>query len=221
MKRFYQTINQAWSKRHGKHRRTNPASHSDPAVGTDHGTGGTAARDALLAYPRALTIVADPRIADEPAPAVPYAGIRTGELIGHRLWWLLPCGHLSSLAHRRVWVPGETVYGDVDKAIMHDEWIYYPIWGGVYSFASRSSLSREVDDLLIRLHRFKTGQATWMWPSWNPYRECEGVVTGTIKMWGEVIECEHGYRAEYAKLTSIIAVHGQGDVDALRAKYGV
>ena len=39
-------------------------------------------------------------------------------------------------------------------------------------------------------------------------------------MWGDIVEHETGYRAEYAKLVSLDEVYGNGcDLEKLRAKY--
>jgi hypothetical protein len=56
---------------------------------------------------------------------------------------------------------------------------------------------------------------------WSP------IVIGSVAMWGEVIECQHGWRSEYAAVRSIIKVTGDIRlwrkhrlVKELRQKYG-
>jgi hypothetical protein len=52
-------------------------------------------------------------------------------------------------------------------------------------------------------------------------------VLGCVDLWGEVIETEHGYRAEFARVHSIISMPKYettmlgGELKALRTKYGV
>lgn len=47
------------------------------------------------------------------------------------------------------------------------------------------------------------------------------MAVGTVRLWGEVIEHERGYRAEFAKVHSLDHVFGEADLAALRARYGV
>src|SRR5262245_59977611 len=127
MKKFYQTLNQApRSMRHGKHRRTSPPAHGSPIVRASDSTGGTDEEFTIVSTtwyaPGSVTWVSAVDFAkpDPTPPAIPYAGIRTGELIGYRLWWILrsPKGtRLCSLAHRRLWEPGETIVGNVDQIV--------------------------------------------------------------------------------------------------------
>jgi hypothetical protein len=60
------------------------------------------------------------------------------------------------------------------------------------------------------------------------YSTGDRLVMGSIKIWGEVVEHEDGYRAEYAQIESIDEVvcfpswlSGKKNLNALRAKYGV
>lgn len=219
--KFYQTLNQAprSARQHGKHWRTSPPAYGSPVVGTDHSAGRSTTVYSWSTIGSALTW-------NEPEPpkppTVPYAGIRTGELIGYRLWWLLPQG-ISSLAHKRIWEPGETVEGNLDETVN----IFGTIWGGTYAFHDPSSLDREASEGLAAIRDWQRLQQSnpWMIMSspfrWEGSSEAIGLVTGTIKMWGEVVEHERGYRAQFAKLNRLDAIYGEGDINALRAKYGV
>lgn len=103
--KFYQTLNQPSRsmKNHGKHRRTSPPAYGSPIVGTDPSTRGS---DKDIASP----------LPEPKPPAIPHAGIRTGELIGYRLWWVIG-ESLCSLAHLRFWLPNETIVGDTLKPV--------------------------------------------------------------------------------------------------------
>lgn len=224
--KFHQTLNLApRSAKHGQHRRSSSSSHRDPIVGTDYSAGGSDEDDAsntvTISWSTLRTFAWEPLLPEPKPPAIPNAGIRTGELIGHRLWWLIE-GQLCSLAHRQLWKPGESLYGDTNK-LVSDWWLYdQPIWGGTYAYASADYAAQAVQshyDGLARVLASRTRPPILV--GWSPYHEATAIVAGTIKMWGDVVEHEHGYRAEFAKLNSIDSMYGLGDIDALCARYGV
>lgn len=188
--------------RHGSHRRANPTSH-------DHSADGTGTRS------RAHNAAARADTAESGAPAVPSAGIRAGEIIGHRLWWVVQqdgVPWLRSLAHHFLWIPGEPVKGNIREIVAshlvtHHNYIERKnIWGGVYSYPTSGHLSKEI-------------------AFWRGFA-CGPLVLGTVKLWGEVVEHKEGYRAEYAKVHSLRAVvsrpgdpPGAVDLEALRTRY--
>lgn len=200
-------------KSHGKHRRTSPQTHGHSADRADQGSRGTYALTPRTTW----TTFAEPQ-----PPAIPYAGIRTGELIGHRLWWMIvekDKQWLCSLAHRRLWLPGETIEGDLEKPVD----IFCSIFGGTYAFSNRDFIEPE-------LNEWKHSICTWneqlklgfIWVTgfhWFPLHESTTLVSGTVKMWGEVVEHERGYRSQFAKLHSLDAIYGSGDLDGLRRRY--
>lgn len=212
---FYQTLNQApKGPKHGKHRRASAPSHRSPVVGTDHGTG----KDdtfAVFSWNTGWFAFDQPK-----PPAIPYAGIRAGEIIGHRLWLLVEAGgqqHLRSLAHHRLWAPGETVEGDTSAIV--NSW--GPIYGGTYAFKDRGDCNMEIAFFATELMRVGGRLAIMGDVFGDPGAICIAVVVGTVKMWGEVVEHETGYRAEFAKLQSIDELYGGGDIEELRARYFV
>lgn len=100
--------------------------------------------------------------------AIPYEGMRPGEIIAYRCWPIRR-GFLWSTAAERAWAPNEPMEaedGHLEKGL------------GVYAF---KSMSRVVQDF---------GMMT----------EC---AFGTVELWGEVVEHEVGYRAQYARIRSI------------------
>lgn len=128
---------------------------------------------------------------------------------------------ISSLAHERLWLPGETIHSDTNKLIEHDPWLDFTIWGGVYAFTSDGPLAAEIHQSRTCARDYRRRPSSMWIIGWNPYVETETVVAGTVKMWGDVVEHERGYRAEFAKLNSLDAIYGPGDLDALREKYGL
>lgn len=227
--KYYQTLNLAprSAKNHGKHRRAGTPAHGHSIVGTDYSAGGSDQDGTItITWAGSNSWSAIDFAAPEPKPpTIPHAGIRTGELIGHRLWWLVD-GQLCSLAHKRLWAPDETIHGDTNKAVDGGGMFFNTIWGGTYAFfdADDRHIAKEMAGILANVAEYEAcmrriGVPPWSVWGWNPYEETGTFVRGTIKMWGEVIEHEHGYRAEFAKLNSLDAMYGRGDLDALRAKY--
>ena len=45
--------------------------------------------------------------------------------------------------------------------------------------------------------------------------ECDGVVIGTVALWGVIWDHARGYRAQFARPTSFISSHGKRSQDAL------
>lgn len=215
---------------HGRNRKPTPPTHGDPVDGADPLYGaGPLCRAVRTGLPpatwRSLNTLQtlspggvtyfDPRacvcVSATTPPSIPYAGIRPGEITGHRLWLVLSDLRLCSLAHYFLWKPGATIEGDVDKVVL--DRIFLPsIYGGTYSFRTAKKCEREVEIQGITEVDF---------PNSNYFNQgaIYGIAIGTIKCWGEVVEHEHGYRAQYAKLTSIDRVIGKVDIAALRERY--
>lgn len=152
-------------------------------------------------------------------PTIPYAGVTSGEITGYRGWIVCdePTGPtLCSLAHRFLWEPNATIEGNLTECV--NNYAFNPVFGGVYAFREFSGLMTEIAEAqlyawLMRRHKGPfIEQHTWL-----------GFAHGTVKLWGETVEHETGYRASFAKLTSIdsfIGVDGF-DLAALRQRYGV
>ena len=148
------------------------------------------------------------------ARAIPYAGVRAGEIVGHRAWWIMPDGPLSSLAHYREWTPGETVEGDLNAVCIPGGGNNSTVFGGIYAW---NCISKMV------LQMSWASRITWpelMTLGVYPRVVC-GIVFGTVLMWGEVVEHEAGWRAQYAKIASLDALRGRADLSRLRRAYGV
>lgn len=123
------------------------------------------------------------------SPPIEDAGIKAGEIIAWRCW-KIKYDWLTSMAVESVWVPGQAMNGDIERAGIH-AWKDY---------------GRAIE------YGLEYGG--------------KSIVVGRIKLWGEVIEHEHGYRAEYGKIISIEReiVRGwftQRKIKKIRMKYGV
>src|SRR6185503_4866284 len=107
-RKFYESLNApSWSP-HGKHRRPNPTAHRDPNQQPDPSAGG-ANQTIWTTITKATITKATISTGEIPkSPAIPFAGIRAGELIGHRAWRVIEENgriYLASLAHLREWKP--------------------------------------------------------------------------------------------------------------------
>jgi hypothetical protein len=236
--KFYQTLNQApRSVKHGTHRRTSPPAHGSAIVGADYGPGGSDQGTVWITWAPGGTFNSTVSAVDfarpEPQP-IPYAGIRTGEIIAYRAWFVVNNYELRSLAHHFIWVPGEAVHGDVLKIIddMQNLFRVRLLMGGVYA---HTDIALTIDDVReewsVRYPRQmerEHPQLGWVPSSWDDPVGSEatvevdtflGMAIGAVKLWGEVVEHERGYRAEHAKIVSIDAVCGVVDIERLRAKY--
>lgn len=185
---------------HGN-RRTSSSSHSDSVNGAGEGSRGSDAADAI-AYsfstpgdPRDFSV--DPGVGtlaqlfEDPVDRpIPHCGILAGEIIGYRIWWVDVTGYLRSVVMNHVfWYPDKPMEGNVDK---FTRFSIIPRRTGVYAFKHYRLAKEEYFDGLIL-----TGT-----PRYKPIHTV-GVALGSVKLWGEVVEHELGYRAQFAKVASV------------------
>jgi len=215
---WYAALNQPpRSPKDGRNRRPNPPTHRSAFDRTDHSP---RADDAADAYDYSSWNPIRTYTFSEPTPpTIPHAGIRAGELIGHRMWLVLSGNQLCSLAHYFIWEPNATIEGDINERVNTFPWAFMmPRFGGVYSYFTAGQVQKE-------FHSTEAQQMQFPAPCilGDNMHPCiiHGIAYGTIKCWGEVVEHEHGWRAQYAKLTSIDGVIGYADLPLLRSKYNV
>jgi hypothetical protein len=170
----WQTLN-AGVLLHGKHWRASPKAHGNSVGKSSSSTGRTDAADAFT-YASSIS----DSWKENP---LPNAGIRTGEIIGHRLWYVTREFRLKSLIAYQFWSLEEIVTGDVEK------YVFPGTLGGVYAFKDYDGeIAMEIAYLFLN-------------SQWNPDKI--GIAKGTVKLWGQVIEHEYGYRAQFAKIATI------------------
>lgn len=242
----------SWRILSGKRRKASPQAHSDPVDGAGGGAGGAPAFLTGISQQIASTFVYTTPArgggrsvtpADysklmsqwlyplhEP-PTIPYAGVRSGEIIAWRLWWVID-NKLCSWAHQHTWKPGKVVQGDI-KAVV-DGNSFNPIFGGVYGFKEMEQAALDANRTLDMLHEqiryYGRSSLTYM-SGWNPLSETSTFALGSIALWGEVIEHETGWRGEFAKVNSIdtlytipttdTEVHPPPSIHNLRRIYGL
>jgi hypothetical protein len=109
--------------------------------------------------------------------------IRAGEIVGWRIWKLCN-GLLDSVFVIYTWRPGvfersSCKHRGYDKLGCYENF-------GYHAFKDKEQAEREAS----------------MYTHWWP------CVIGSVAMWGEVIEHEHGWRSEYAAVRTIIKISG-------------
>lgn len=131
--------------------------------------------------------------------------------VGHRVWRyrLGPPLLLLSfcLGVDQVWSPFEPFQSDKEP-----NWNSKKMAHGVHAFRTLDELQKGFSDL----------------PGIMRYRDCgtpfDGVVRGTVWLWGVCIDCERGYRAQYARPASFDEAHGERAavaLERLRRLFGV
>lgn len=111
-------------------------------------------------------------------------GVKVGEIEAWRAW-RVNGESLQSLAMDNFWNPGAPMEGNPDDAPQ-----------GVYAFKTKERLQDEVsfacqeDPAILAIAR-KAG-SEWI-----------NAAYGRVALWGRIVEHDHGYRAEYAKVLSL------------------
>lgn len=211
---WYAAFNQPpRSPAHGRNWKPTPSSHRHPADRTNSGVDPGSQDTTAITFHTNITY---PIFAEPVAPSIPHAGIRAGELTGYRLWWVTEAMDLCSLAHHFIWQPGATIEGKIDEPVDTNLFrLFDPLYGGVYCFFDFAGAEKDIRDVC------KTTFPKIGYFDYFHNIKVLGVAWGTIKLWGEVVEHERGYRAQFAKLTSLDGSHGAFYLSDLRRKYNV
>ena len=143
----------------------------------------------------------------EPEPPIENAGIRAGEIEAFRAWRLWGARLTSIYVDAAQWLPGVPMTGDVDRQL------------GVHAFKHSLHLERYLQIKMIE--DFYRG-CFWMQPARTPPPSV--FVLGTVALWGQVVEHERGYRAQFARIKSLDTIYPRYDaqraiLDPLRARY--
>lgn len=189
----------------GKHRRARAAVYSDPA-----GQSGFPGQTGAIFFTSAGKFTwfgapADP----EPEKPIPNAGIRAGEVIAYRGWAIKGDRLFSVYKHECEWHPGKPMKGDTREEY------------GVHAFKDAQDTSEYVDYYASGLGWVYINLLT----SINYRTErVRFYAIGKVALWGEIVEHERGYRAEFCKVLSIDSTIGPvppGTIDRLRARYAL
>lgn len=193
---------------YGRHRRT-----ATPPHGGAYQAPGGAYPGAFIPYsPYVTWAVIGP---SEPPRPVEDAGIRAGEITGLRAWRVKGGRLFSVYMESFEWLPGEPAKGMIDGE------------GGVHAFKEHAAVTmylhyKRMEDMMASNFAHPSQwMSHWDHPLPEPLQN-EGFVTGTVDLWGNVIEHERGYRAEFGQIATLDAAIGKGiDLAALRQRYGL
>lgn len=132
---------------------------------------------------------------DEPKKLPPLPrSTQFGEIIAYRLWIVHPSGLLQSVAMTQViWIPGEPMEGKIINEYAAGQ------GQGIHAFKNKDDAAKEI--FTVR---------TWDTNVSNPEMI---FAVGTVKLWGDVIEHERGYRATRASVNSIDEVISSPPID--------
>lgn len=156
---------------------------------------------------------------EKPKPPLKREGVVAGEIVGYRCW-RIERGTLRSVYQSDMWKPGEILegreLGDWDSRGIH---------------AWKDPASKQYHEY-IRSY-LNSADDPFMWAFLNGDRKRDerrpAMVTGTVFLWGDVVEHERGYRAEYARVRSLDWLYPdatmmgreQQTLEALRLTYSV
>jgi hypothetical protein len=158
----------------------------------------------------------------KPKPPLKRESVVAGEIVGYRCW-KIEGGMLRSVYQSDVWKPGEILagreLGDWDSRGIH---AWKDAGSKQYHEYIRAYLNAQSDPW-PRLMFIGSGSL----PESGDKRPA--MVTGTVFLWGDVVEHERGWRAEYARVRSLDWLYPdagmmgreQEALDELRHKYGV
>jgi len=146
--------------------------------------------------------------------SVDWTHVKAGDpiesaVIGHRVWRYRlgpPLTLLSfCLGSSRPWLPGE-VYEAHAVPRLEDK----DVVPGVYAFRTLAQLRRYFRDLPGTLRYqcvYENGRSN---PAWF-----DGVVRGTVMLWGACVDHRLGYRAQFARPVSFDEIYGADTVNVL------
>lgn len=186
----------------------------------------------------------DPAAGSEP-PKLPHEGIVVGEIIGWRFWRVVrkwrpelelqrlvdpfapidpnlmatprpkPEPRLQSAIMDNIWQPGEIMTG------APDEWDVCRQGIGRKGVNAHKEKGPAISHAMLHVMETRIRAQSSLMPQPYPI-----FAIGQVALWGEIIEHEHGYRAQYGKVHSLADVLSHEGDDAellakLRRIYGV
>lgn len=125
----------------------------------------------------AIILITSNQNQNEPAGTLKHEGIRVGEIIAYRAWRIIPPGWLRTGDDRLHSVLMKEYVWRPDEPASGDVRTH-----GIYSFR----------DVIQSIREY----------GYNP-RAHGPFLFGKVKIWGEIVEHEAGYRSEFAKIVSL------------------
>lgn len=97
-----------------------------------------------------------------------------GEITALRIWSVREHNLLGAAHRKNIWMPGERMEGDISR-------------NGVFAFKDSPESLPYLYDYIRDMKKCRHTH----------------IVLGTVKLWGEIMEHEFGYRAQYGKIASL------------------
>lgn len=156
------------------------------------------------------------RAAQDEAEATPPPLIETefvaGEIIGYRMWRMVGVTYggprLLACFNDVTWQPGVMKMEDARKAgsfLNFAGSIIREHPPGIYAWKSPARAKAEFDNGLFERPLFSRAKAVAGY-SLDGGEVRVATALGSVRLWGEVFEHTHGYRAEYARVNSLDAI---------------
>ena len=154
---------------------------------------------------------------EKPKPPLKREGIIAGEIVGYRCW-RVKNGLLKSVYQSDVWKPGDVLegreLGDWNQRGIH---------------AWKDNGSKQYHDYIRGYLNLDPIFYLWWFGNNEKSDPRPAMVTGTVFLWGDVVEHERGWRAEYARVRSLDWLYPDAGMmgreeetlNHLRAKYRV
>lgn len=118
---------------------------------------------------------------------IPSEAPRVGELTAYRIWRI--DGHiLRSLSQNAPWIPGGIMEGNPAKSTVFGQ-------EGIYAFKELANAEK-----MLTRHRAIVGRQIL-----QEEQTQQTHLIGSVKLWGDIVEHERGYRAQFARVVSLIA----------------
>lgn len=131
-------------------------------------------------------------INDDPEPPPPLPSTtKFGEISAFRVWRIRVDGILQSTYMNTYWPPGQIIEADGE---IRDYFEHTAPGNGIHAWKSVFEVLEYSKNLLRP--RYEIRDDIFRPPAW-------AVMIGKVKLWGDVIEHERGYRAKYAKIESL------------------
>lgn len=120
---------------------------------------------------------------EEPPKPPKHEGFVLGELVGHRCWCVNKSGFLTSITADEIWAPDEPMTTK----------------NGVAGIEGRGEGDVGIHAFKLQRHALKLAD------DWGG--GLAPMVWGRVHLWGDIVEHEIGYRAEYARIFAIDGAH--------------
>jgi len=178
----------------GQHRQPDQEIHSRPAEQSNYGSGYPAPYPFPVKIPNPDTRAP---LKSVPKSSLKSEGIRAGEIIAFRCWMISGESRprLLSVYMSHIWEP------DVPMTM-----------------TAGTLTTPQIDHTMYGVHAFKSPGLLF---DEYYFLKKKSAIFGTVALWGDVVEHEKGYRAQYGRINTLDFCHDKDLLDRFRKVYGV